>query len=381
MFRHAPIRRGFTLVELLVAIAIIGVLVALLLPAVQSAREAARRTQCLNNLKQLTLATHNFHQQYSFFPTYFGKFPEKDPAAAEGGWIVHLLPFIEQGFVHDTIVANGGTMGQKRFLVTPASPDYRAAYWEYPAGGYWETISGGDDGGTDHQGHTYPRRAPTTRRWVGPPPIYHPQVGTGPVYRTETYGIDSLGDVDFSALHCPSDPSGVPANRRITFRYGSGWALTNYMANYHAWTVNGVQSKPRRMPEIEDGLSNTVLLGEGMRLCDGTYRIAFWSHYGFQHSHNFGVDWTGVPNTFMFQSAARSRTCNNWRAQGMHHGQLAVALADGSVRTIHREISRKETSNPDAPEWGVDPIMGDGELGVWDRLLIPVDGQPIGDLN
>jgi prepilin-type N-terminal cleavage/methylation domain-containing protein len=81
--------RGFTLVELLVVIAIIGVLVALLLPAVQAAREAARRMSCTNNLKQLTLSLHNYHDTV-------GSFPPGGIASNQLGWPVHILPYIEQ---------------------------------------------------------------------------------------------------------------------------------------------------------------------------------------------------------------------------------------------------------------------------------------------
>ena len=86
--------RGFTLVELLVVIAIIGVLVALLLPAVQAAREAARRSQCQNNLKQLGLALHNHHDTYKKFPTFSAGNPNIS-------WVVYLLPFMEQNNVYE----------------------------------------------------------------------------------------------------------------------------------------------------------------------------------------------------------------------------------------------------------------------------------------
>ena len=94
-------RRGFTLIELLVVIAIIAVLIALLLPAVQSAREAARRISCVNNLKQLALAVQNYHDIYNRFPIggighdpVTGLYP---PANYRQPFIVGVLPFIEQG--------------------------------------------------------------------------------------------------------------------------------------------------------------------------------------------------------------------------------------------------------------------------------------------
>lgn len=156
-------RRAFTLVELLVVIAIIGILVALLLPAVQAAREAARRMQCGNNLKQISLAVHNYCDTYKVFPSgYIGQPPANCGAVNNGispnfrgwGWGVFILPFVEQSPLFDQLspnmkqlvcgiptgaqnnVAVGNPVLQKTvlsFYVCPSSADPILNYTRLPA--------------------------------------------------------------------------------------------------------------------------------------------------------------------------------------------------------------------------------------------------------
>jgi len=100
--------RGFTLVELLVVIAIIGVLIALLLPAVQAAREAARRTSCTNKVKQIALALHNHHDTMKEFPAGGDRMGDRYDAGAPVGTITYLLPFLEQQVAYQEIYARAG---------------------------------------------------------------------------------------------------------------------------------------------------------------------------------------------------------------------------------------------------------------------------------
>jgi len=117
--RTAKKRFGFTLVELLVVIAIIGILVALLLPAIQAAREAARRTQCTNNLKQLAIGVHNYADHFKSFPSGFiSALPA--PGATEQSfwtWGALVLPYIEQKPLHETLRVGEVTLWQN--LLTP----------------------------------------------------------------------------------------------------------------------------------------------------------------------------------------------------------------------------------------------------------------------
>ena len=108
-------KRGFTLVELLVVIAIIGILIAMLLPAVQAAREAARRAQCGNNLKQIGLALHNYHTSNQSFPpavVWGARGPTKPLGAYHHTWLTKILPYLEQKPLYDTMVARLPAFGQ-----------------------------------------------------------------------------------------------------------------------------------------------------------------------------------------------------------------------------------------------------------------------------
>ena len=131
-------RRGFTLVELLVVIAIIGILVGLLLPAVQAAREAARRMQCSNNLKQMGLAVLNYESTYKKFPAknggtrnFCGNCPERNMANYERVSIfVPLLPFIEQTPLWNRIQAgNEMTVGSVAVMVAPGARQLTRMPW------------------------------------------------------------------------------------------------------------------------------------------------------------------------------------------------------------------------------------------------------------
>ncbi|MBX3422047.1 MAG: DUF1559 domain-containing protein [Pirellulaceae bacterium] len=127
MMRRCESSQGFTLVELLVVIAIIGILVGMLLPAVQAAREAARRIQCMNNLKQFGVALHNHHDTHKAFPAGALAFLNNGTPVAKGGaepgrtavtggwgWGTYILPYMEQAPLYDQLGPNGPNF--------PASP-------------------------------------------------------------------------------------------------------------------------------------------------------------------------------------------------------------------------------------------------------------------
>jgi prepilin-type N-terminal cleavage/methylation domain-containing protein/prepilin-type processing-associated H-X9-DG protein len=319
-------RRGaFTLVELLVVIAIIGILIGLLLPAVQKIREAANKASCKNNIKQLVLATHHYHDVFGNQPPYFGAdgrlnvFPwlPENRRLMYGSWFAHLLPFVEQNNQYDFIMRD------------IASSGWNESYCDSYGGG------GGGGGGTvteHYNGHDY-----TYSSGGG---------GACNGYHAHGIWIDGAHDTVFKVLHCPSDPTW---EKGVVYGY---WGATCYLANFNAWSLkdsSGVWANPVGFRNYEDGLSNVVMFGEGYSFCDRIGRIALYSWF----YHNFGIDWYQQKNTLMFQERPHPvLECDNWRAQSGHTGGMNVGMADGSVRSVARSIS---------------PL-------TWTAVLVPHDG-------
>lgn len=293
-------RRAFTLVELLVVIAIIGVLVALLLPAVQAARESARRTQCVNHLKQLALAAQNHADTYRILPsaggpdwqyhmTYFNGVPQIAPQQ-RGGWGFQILPFIEQ---QQLWAGNGQTVDLEKSIQAIGTP---LKIMFCPTRRPPEVLSTGD--------------------WYG----FLPDLSAGNAGRSTPHAKN-----DYAASSHDSG-SGDDAN-------GVG-SIT--------------QLNPRRLSDITDGTSSTLLFGEKrmntlflkqFQANDNEGYTCGWNHDTMRYTDRILMpdfrDPGGDPGDDRFGSS--------------HPAGMNIALVDGSVRmlpynvdaTIFRNLGRR----------------------------------------
>lgn len=290
-------RSGFTLVELLVVIAIIGILIALLLPALQIAREAARRSQCTNNLKQLGLSVQLYESTFKMFPISISPWAEgrKPTRYLNGkGWIVSVLPFIEQ-----------------KALYTEFLPRFNGDMFS----GQGMALGGG--------------RNP--QPWIM--------------------------DKQLPFLMCPSDPSVLQISTTQYQWEGKRVALTSYKgvigdtrmgggSSVHQGTepdchnttgCNGIfyrndYQEPIRLQRIKDGVSNTFMIGEDVPEYN-YHSTAFYSNGDYCSCH--------APLNYMPTPFDPRYWPDMMSFRSRHPGGASFCLADGSVHFVNQTINYK----------------------------------------
>ncbi len=307
-------RHGFTLIELLVVIAIIAVLIALLLPAVQQAREAARRTQCRNNLKQLGLALHNYHDAANSFPigSRYGTGPETHNSGCN--WRVSILPYMDQAPLYNKLNFNGAYFGGY-------GPSYVA--------------NGGNEIllGLNVPGFLCPSSTADP---------FHP--GGTPDFSNSSKAL-VIHYVGITGAY--RDSTSTPAPICQTSTRGMMCANGSLRVN-----------QATNLRDLTDGASNTIIVAEQSGVVGSTSPVPISSNYGGGWTGCF-VSYTvagwpsGTPNVFAtgvttvrFAPNTKTATANassqpyetNTILNSFHVGGVNVMTADGAVRFVSDSV-------------------------------------------
>lgn len=297
-------RRGFTLVELLVVIAIIGVLVALLLPAVQAAREAARRAQCLNNMRQLGLAAHMYADTFQMIPPGLVAF---SPSAGYGGYAgqgtgIFLLPYVEQSNLYDRYNHNKGFdhNDNQAIVNTPI------AVYTCPS-------------------------APQRYRTMACDNAFASSFGGQPAQN----GSNTAAVTDYNGIRWANDISG---NQNV--------GMMGHIWNFGP-PVPYVLTNPSRFSDCTDGLSNTILYyeqaGRPAHYINGKTSgeiTALQARWSAPWSFSFGIDLNTVSADGLTANGPCVMNCNNeMQPYSFHPAGMLVAMSDGSGSFISESIN------------------------------------------
>lgn len=375
---HRLRRRGLTLVELLVVIAVIGILVALLMPAIVTARSAARRAQCANNLKQLGLAVHSYHARNDSMPSYWGC-TKNAPGELFGPWLMHILPDLDEQPFYDqfsvamyntgttttsTRTVETGTWGQVGEIPgIPASSDYQPGVWTSSTttvtSPKFDFAGNSIQVTTDVVTWTLVGQVGTPAQ--GPWPIWRffPDGGSVTTVTTTTYATGlhrafaaTQSGKSLPALQCVDDSRSVPPGTMLPAREqatGPLWSLTNYLANAHAFArfssgrlfsagnLSGISDSMGgrfRRPAARNALSASTLFNH---LVSGSTSV---------NPRTFDSIADGLSNTILFGEAMRQ--CDNGRAN-----RYAFLPTGG---------------RSDEHAFGIDPSVTEAGSGLWGDL-------------